>query len=87
MLVLLLGIMDILAGLSLAILKFKVFNLAWFFVGYLILKAIIFFNPFGSLMDVLSAIFIALAMFQIYNFLTWLFVLWLIQKGILSFFR
>jgi hypothetical protein len=81
-----LGILDILAGVTLVILKFKVFSLAWFFVAYLILKALIFFNPFGSLMDVISAILIVLAIFQIHNFITWLFVLWLLQKGVLSFF-
>ncbi len=86
MILLLLGFLDLISGVVLLILKFKIFSLAWFFALYLIIKLLIFVD-FTSTVDFFSGILIILAIYGFYPFVTWLAVLWLLQKGFFSIFR
>jgi len=80
MLLILLGLFDILAGLMLFTLKFKILSIAWFFVIYLMVKPILFVD-ITSLIDLIAGIFIVLAIYGYYSIFTWILILWLIQKG------
>lgn len=83
-----LGILDILAGVTLFSLKFSSFFLpiAFLFGVYLIIKSLIFFKTFASVVDILVGIIIILATLGEYNILTYLSIVWLLQKGLLSLF-
>lgn len=84
MVVKLFGLLDIIAGIILVYLSFNNSSLASFFVIYLLLKGLLFYGGFASIMDILAGIFIGLAAMGNFYSLSWLFVIWLIQKGILS---
>ena len=81
-----LGILDILAGLCLFLLKFGIFEwVGYIFAGYLFLKGIVFFSP-ASLIDFISGVLIILAIFGYFSFFSYVAILWLIQKGVFSLF-
>ena len=81
----LLGLLDLLSGITLIMLRFNIGEFfAWFFVIYLIIKSAIFFTNFVSLVDVFAAIMFVLAIYGIYNALTWVAVIWLLQKAFFS---
>ena len=88
MIVIILGILDILAGLSIFTLKFTWgATLVWFFTLYLIGKSLPFFKSIASILDMLvAAVFVFTIMGYAYPLVTILSALWLIQKGIVSFF-
>ena len=84
MIVKLFGLLDILAGISLFLLKFgflKYFALV--LAIYLIIKGIVFFG-FPGVIDILSGIVIIIAMFGVFNVVYYIFIIWLVQKGLLS---
>jgi len=80
------GLLDIFAGLLLFLLKFNIgANIAWFFVIYLIVKALIFFNLFMSFIDFFIGGVFVFAIFGFFNdILALLCVIWLLQKGFFS---
>ena len=81
------GLLDLLAGIVLILLKWSIgINLGWFLAVYLIIKALIFFSIIASVLDFASAVFIILAINGTYLNVTWVFVLWLSQKGLVSLF-
>jgi hypothetical protein len=82
------GILDLIAGVILILLKFNLvsYTIAWIFIIYLILKGLIFIKSIASILDIVSSVFMILAVYGFYNVITWIFVLWLIQKGFFSFF-
>ena len=86
MMLLLLGILDLISGIALFILSFKIFALAWLFAKYLIAKFLIFMN-FVSFIDLVSGILMVAAIYGFYPVVTWLAVIWLLQKGLFSVFR
>jgi len=80
-----LGFMDILSALSFVLLKFEMFEtLAVVCIFYLILKGLLFFKSFVSILDIVCGIVLALAYFGSFPFLWWVCALWLLQKGIFS---
>lgn len=82
-----LGIVDICAAISLLLLKYGVgVHVLWMFGLYLIIKAILLFSPFSSLMDILTGVIIFLAFFGHFYFISWIFFIWILQKGIFSLF-
>ncbi len=88
MIVFILGILDILAGLSIFTLKFSWGPmLIGFFSMYLIIKSLPFLKSIASILDICAAgIFIFALMGYAYTALSVIAALWLIQKGIISFF-
>ena len=81
----LLGIFDLLSGIVLILLRFNLIKWgALVFAGYLIIKALFFIRDISSLVDLLAGIFIILAVLGVYNILTWIFVAWLLQKGVFT---
>lgn len=86
MIVKLFGILDILAGISLFLLKFGIGKyFALVLAIYLIIKGIFFFG-FASALDILSAAVIIIAVISSFNFIYFIFVAWLVQKGLISLF-
>lgn len=87
MLVRLLGFMDLVAGMVLFLMKFQVAESWGVVIGlFLLAKALVFITDVVSVMDLLAAIVLLLASQGYYYFFTWIFVLWLLQKGFFSFF-
>lgn len=80
------GLLDILAGLSLIYLSWGHSFLVTFFIVYLILKGLLFFGGFVSIIDIIAGIFMAVASATSFSLLGWFFVIWLIQKGLISLF-
>ena len=81
------GVLDIIAGITLILLKFSMFEgIGWIAAIYLVIKGIIFLPNIVSVVDIVSGIFIGLAMFGIFNVISWIVAIWLIQKGIFSLF-
>lgn len=78
------GLLDIMAGLSLIYLSWGHEFLVSFFVVYLILKGLFLFGGFVSIIDIIAGIFIAVASAGNFSFIGWFFVVWLIQKGLIS---
>jgi uncharacterized membrane protein HdeD (DUF308 family) len=79
----LLGIFDIMSGIVLILLRFKLAtNLAWFFAIYLIIKGLIFISNLVSIFDIATGVVIIFAIYGGYNIITWLFVIWICQKGL-----
>ena len=87
MIVRFLGIMDLFAGVMLFLLRFSFGEGVGGWLGiYLIVKGIVFISNFVSVMDILAGIMMVLAANDLYFSFTWIFVLWLLQKGFFSFF-
>ena len=85
MIVKILGILDLVMGLHLFLLKWELFSFLGFVLGiYLLLKSVIFISDVSSVVDLVTAVIYLLAVFGIYFFFSWIFALWLIQKGIFS---
>ena len=82
----LLGLLDILSGISLVLLRFQLLeSIAWFFVVYLTIKGLMFLPDISSFLDLFASLFILLAILGYYPLVSWLFVIWLLQKGFVSF--
>ena len=83
-----LGLLDILAGVTLFSIKFSpvLLPLTLLFAFYLIGKSIAYFKTFASVVDIFVGIIMIFAVLDIYNIFTYLSILWLLQKGILSLF-
>lgn len=79
------GILDILAGIIIILLKFGFMeNIGILLAVYLGLKGFFFINNLASIIDLITAVFLLLAALNIYFSFTWIFSLWLFQKGIFS---
>ncbi len=88
MIIKVLGAADFLTGMVLIALHFDVIGkrIALIFAAYLLLKAFAFVKDFASIFDIAAAIYIVLLMFGIgHVFFTVIFVIYLVQKGIVSF--
>ena len=86
MLIKLFGLLDILAALTLFLMRFGTFESLGIILGlYLIIKGLIFFS-FVSLIDIIAGIFLMLGGLGNYIGFSWIFILWLIQKGFISFY-
>jgi hypothetical protein len=86
-LVKLMGIADVLAAVSLFLLRWSIAEpLAYVCLAYLIFKAFKYFSNWASILDFISAITIGAALLGYYSIFTYLVVLWLLQKGVRSIF-
>ena len=87
MIVRLLGFMDLLGGILLFLLQFRIGTIFGFIIGfYLLAKGIAFITNVASVMDILAGIVLLLAAAGHSFFFNWVFILWLLQKGFFSFF-
>jgi len=86
MIVKILGLMDLLSIGALLLFKYagipQIFLIAA--VIYLMAKGVFFFRNIVSLLDFGVAIIFALVLFQTYNILTWLAIVWVLQKAVFS---
>ena len=81
----LLGLLDLIIGLHLILLKWDFFpSLGIVFAVYLFIKSIAFFHDVASIVDLLTAVIYTLAVYDIYFSFTWIFSLWLLQKSFFS---
>ncbi|MDP2908827.1 MAG: hypothetical protein Q8N77_03395 [Nanoarchaeota archaeon] len=82
----LMGLMDLLTVTTLLLFKYGIIQQKFLIVAvaYLIIKGVIFFRDIASIVDVGVAVVFILAMFGIYNVLTWIAVLWVLQKAVFS---
>ena len=87
MIVRLLGFLDLLAGITLFLLRYHIGETLGLVIGlFLLAKGVVFIMNVVSIMDILAGLVIILATQGHYFFFTWIFVLWLLQKGFFSFF-
>ncbi len=85
MLIKIFGIMDIIAAAVLLLLKWDIGKIAGIILAlYLIAKAVYFMADIASIVDIAAGAFLILAVFGFYHVLTYIFVLWLLQKGVSS---
>jgi len=83
----LLGLIDLLAAIGLVMLKYDMFQTFALVLGLLVLiKAIMFFGSFISFIDIACFLVIILASFGVFNFISWIAAIWLLQKGFFSLF-
>ncbi len=84
--VVLLGLLDILAAVNLfALAHFSVAQQTGIlFAFYLAIKSLLFFRSWSSYVDFACAIIFVIAIFGTVNIVTYIAILWLVQKGILS---
>jgi hypothetical protein len=87
MIVKLLGLIDLLAAVFIILLRFNIGgSIALVIAILLLIKSFIFLRSFVSIIDILSGVFLLLAIYGHYYFFTWLFALWLLQKAVVSIF-
>lgn len=82
----LLGLMDIMSITSLLLFKYGIIPQKFLIIAiiYLMIKGIVFFKNIVSLVDFGIAIIFILALFGVYNILTWIAIIWILQKAFLS---
>jgi hypothetical protein len=83
-----LGILDILGGISLFFARWDLLiNVCWFATIFILIKSLVFIKSFASVVDIVAVILSILAMTDVmYNWVTYIVVIWWLQKGISSFF-
>ena len=85
MIIKLFGIMDLLSALLLIFLKYDIGkSIAYIFIFYLIIKGLLFFGDFNSILDIVAGIFMFLAVQGVFIFITWILILHLLQKAFFS---
>ncbi|MDP2907497.1 MAG: hypothetical protein Q8O03_06155 [Nanoarchaeota archaeon] len=86
MIIKILGLMDLLSITILLLFKYGVVSQIFLIAAviYLMAKGVIFFRNIASLLDFGVAIIFALALFQTYNVLTWIALVWVLQKAVFS---
>ena len=85
MIIKLFGLLDIIAGFLLILLKYHIGEtLALFFAAYLIIKGLVFFGGINTFFDLTSGVLLILAAQGVYSLFYWIAILWLFQKGIIS---
>ena len=88
MIVYLLGILDLLAGMSLLLLKFDINFFPLFFASLLVIKGMAFIKNIASIVDLTCGLFFFYTLYSgSFLILMYLAAMWLIQKGIFSFFK
>lgn len=85
MLIKLFGILDLCAALVFILLKYSIgVSFAYFFIFYLLIKGLLFFGDFNSILDILTGIFMYFATQELFFFFSWIFILHLLQKSFFS---
>ncbi len=88
MVVFILGIIDIIAGVSLFFARWDFLTqVCWFATAFIAIKSIAFIKSFASIVDLIVVVITILALTGVfYNWITYVGIVWLLQKGIGSFF-
>lgn len=85
MVVQLFGVIDLLAAVSIILAKAGVASGFITIIAILILiKSLIFIKDIVSIIDIIGVIFIFLALSGHFSMVTWLFLVWFLQKGLIS---
>lgn len=85
MLITLLGLLDVSAGIVLLLLRFGYGEIIGAALAVCLLcKSVYFMSDIASIVDIAAAIFLGLAALGFYHAIAYIFVLWLLQKGISS---
>lgn len=88
MLIKLFGLADVASAISLVLLSwgFRGWVVSFAIVSaiYLSVKGVVFFFDFASLLDLFSAVMIVLVIAGFESVIVYIFVLWLLQKGVRS---
>lgn len=88
MIIYLFGLLDILAGISLLLLKFNVDFYGLIFASYLVVKGIIFLRYLVSIADIIAGLTFFYAIYTgHFNIVSYIVIIWLIQKGVFSFMK
>lgn len=81
------GLMDLLAWISLVLFQFGLYkDMLLFFALYLLIKGFLFFPDIVSLLDGVTGFFFLLAFLGVFNIVTWLMFIFLMQKSFFSLF-
>jgi len=85
-LVKIMGFADLLSAFIILLLHFDVvgWRLAIIVAAYLFTKAYAFRGDFASILDGITGLYVLLLMFGLHTFLAYIFVIYLLQKGIMS---
>jgi Mg/Co/Ni transporter MgtE len=87
MLVKILGILDITAAATLLLLRWDIGAVLGIVLGiYILAKSFYFMTDVASIVDIGAGLFLILAAIGFYHPITYIFVLWLLQKGVSSLF-
>jgi hypothetical protein len=82
-----LGLVDIVTGFCLILLKFNLLKqFALIMALLLLIKSLMFLGDFVSFIDIFCVGVIVFAFIGFFGVITWIAVVWLIQKGIFSLF-
>ncbi len=85
MIVKILGLMDVISGIVLGLAYYELFGqIAVICALYLLIKGIIFFGSFATWIDLITAIVFFLVIYGVSGVWVWIFIIWLMQKGIFS---
>lgn len=86
MLLKIMGVLDLVVALTLFLLKYGMWEwFAWACIVYIALKSFLAIRSIASIGDIIAALIMVLAIFGHFNILTYLAVLWFLQKGVASF--
>jgi len=81
----LLGILDLAAAIFFVLIQWDVgLGIASFFAGYLVVKSLIFISDWVSWIDLISGLYMFLAIYDLHSAFSFIFVLWLLQKSFFS---
>ncbi|MBS3107712.1 hypothetical protein J4468_02245 [Candidatus Woesearchaeota archaeon] len=85
MVVQLFGMIDLLASVSIILARAEVAPGFITLIAILVLiKSLIFIKDIVSIIDIIGVIFIFLALSGSFSIITWLFLVWFLQKGLIS---
>ena len=61
-------------------------NFVIFFYFFFFVKTVVFLPNFAGWVDLVALLIFILALFGVFNFVTWIAVLWVLQKAVFSLF-
>ncbi len=87
MIIKLLGFFDLLTALTLFLLHHELlgWKIALVAFSYLMIKAVVFFGDIMSILDGVTGIYIIVLLLGFHTFLTYIFIIYLVQKAVFSF--
>lgn len=80
------NLLDLFSAIIILLIKLDIqYSFFWVFPIYLIIKGAIYIPDPSSIIDVIAGIVIVLAMLGFSSIITWIAMLWLLQKVLFSF--
>lgn len=87
MVVKLFGVADLLTAIVILLMHYDIFS-SWriglIFVGYLVIKGLMFRSDFNSIIDIMCGIYMFVMLFGFTSIVTWAVVIYIFQKAIFS---